>query len=100
VCVRPGDRIEHNRQRTFGIWKRHYPCIDPVYFVWLERAPGRVRQEKISGKVDISNFRELFFRKMSFAFDPNKNLDRSEDGNNPQADPTQVGAANKSWSSP
>jgi hypothetical protein len=29
----------------------------------LERAPGRVRQEKIRGKVDISNFRELFFAK-------------------------------------
>jgi hypothetical protein len=44
------------RAVTFGVWKCHYPCIDPVCFVWLERAPGRVSQEKISGKIDISNF--------------------------------------------
>ncbi len=34
--------------------------IDPVRFVWLERAPGRVRQEKIGGKIDSSNSRVNF----------------------------------------
>ena len=27
----------------------HHPSIDPVCIVWVERTPGRVRQEKISG---------------------------------------------------
>jgi hypothetical protein len=36
--------------------------IDPVCFVWLERAPGRVWQEKTSGKIDSSNSRVNYWQ--------------------------------------
>ena len=51
----------------------------------MEGAPGRVREEKISGggKIDSSNF-HLNFSKMSFKFDPNDNNDRAADGNDLQ----------------
>ncbi len=53
-----------------------------LHSVWQEGAPGRVRQEKISGsgKIDSSNF-HLKFCKMSFEFDPNDDNDRAVDGN-------------------
>jgi hypothetical protein len=47
----------------------------------VERTHGRVQQEKISDK-KYNNFR-LKFRNF-FEFDPLENIDRSEDGNNPQ----------------
>ncbi len=47
----------------------------------MERTHGRVQQEKISDK-KYNNFR-LKFRNF-FEFDPLENIDRSEDGNNPQ----------------
>ena len=30
-----------------------HPFADPVRFVWLERAPGRVHKEKVHGELDI-----------------------------------------------
>ena len=49
IGVQPSDHINCDGQRTFGVWQCRHPSIDPVCIVWVERTPGRVWQEKISG---------------------------------------------------
>jgi hypothetical protein len=55
IGIPPSDHIDRDRQRTFGIRKHRHPFVDPVHFVWLERAFGRAQQEKVHGKLDSLN---------------------------------------------
>ena len=55
IGVRPSDRIDHARQHTSGVRKCGHPFVDPVLFVWLERALGRAQQEKVHGELNSLN---------------------------------------------
>ena len=55
IGVQPSDRIDHARQHTSGVRKCGHPFVDPVLFVWLERALGRAQQEKVHCVLDSLN---------------------------------------------
>ncbi len=43
IGIWPSDCIDRARQHTSGVRKHRHPFVDPVHFVWLERALGRAQ---------------------------------------------------------